>query len=60
MGLILNVKSPGIKSIEIGEIINTRNNNKIGIEVAILKDKLVSIDERIKQLKQMKKMISQF
>ncbi len=60
--LIRDAKSVGFTISEIEQLMDAWYNNKLTIpeKLAVLDEKLLSIDERIKQLKGMKKMISQF
>lgn len=60
--LVRDAKSIGFTISEIGQLMDAWYNNKITVaeKLSVLDEKLLSIDERIKQLKGMKKMISQF
>lgn len=60
--LIRDAKSVGFTINEIAKLMDAWYSKKMSIaqKLAVLDDKLLSIDERIKQLKQMKKLISQF
>lgn len=60
--LIRDAKSVGFTINEIAQLIDAWYNNKMTItkKIAILDEKILSIDERIKQLKGMKKLISKF
>ncbi len=60
--LIRDAKSVGFTISEISQLMDAWYNNKITIseKLAVLDEKLLSIDERINQLKAMKKMISKF
>lgn len=62
LALIQDAKSIGFTLAEIKQLIDIWYNNKISIskKVAILDDKLKAIDEKIAQLKEVKKMISCF
>ena len=60
--LIRDAKSIGFTISEIGKLIEAWYDNKMTVseKVAVLDEKLLSIDQRIKQLKQMKRLIGQF
>jgi DNA-binding transcriptional MerR regulator len=60
--LIRDAKSIGFTINEIAQLMDAWYNNKITIpeKIAVLDEKLLTIDVRIKQLKEMKKMINQF
>lgn len=60
--LIRDAKSIGFTLSEIRQLIDAWYNNKLTVEkkLAVLDQKLLAIDERIKQLKGMKKLISKF
>ncbi len=60
--LIRDAKSVGFTISEIGQLMDAWYNNKMTIadKLSVLGDKILSIDWRIKQLKEMKNMISQF
>lgn len=60
--LIGFAKAVGFTISEIGQLIEAWYNKKFTIEkkVGILDEKLASIDDKIKQLKQMKKLIAEF
>ncbi len=60
--LIRDAKSIGFTINEIGQLMDAWYNNQLtnADKIAVLDEKLRSIDERILQLKQMKKMITQF
>ncbi len=60
--LVRDAKSIGFTISEISQLIDAWYNNKFSIadKVAVLDEKLHSIDEKIKQLKAMKKLITQF
>ena len=60
--LIRDAKSVGFTIHEISQLIDAWYNNKMTVteKLSILDEKLLSIDERIKQLKGMKKLISHF
>jgi DNA-binding transcriptional MerR regulator len=60
--LIRDAKSVGFTINEINQLMDAWYNNKLSVEdkLAVLDEKLASIEERIKQLKGMKKLISQF
>lgn len=60
--LIRDAKSVGFTISEIGQLMDAWYSNKLTIleKVAVLDEKLLSIDERIKQLEVMKQMISEF
>ena len=55
-------KSVGFTINEIGQWMDAWYDNKMTIaeKIGVLDEKLLSIDERIKQLKEMKTMITQF
>ncbi len=60
--LIRDAKSIGFTISEIAQLIDAWYSNKMSLsdKLAVLDEKLLSINERIEQLKEMKKMISQF
>jgi MerR family transcriptional regulator, copper efflux regulator len=60
--LIRDAKSIGFTLSEIGQLIDAWYNKefKIADKIAILDEKLVSIDEKIKQLEGMKQLIAAF
>ena len=60
--LVRDAKSIGFTISEIAKLMDAWYNNKMTVvkKLAILDEKLLSIDDRIKQLKGMKKMIVQF
>ena len=60
--LVRDAKSVGFTISEIGQLMDVWYNNKMTVseKLAVLDKKLLLIDDRIKQLKEMKKMISQF
>ena len=60
--LIRDAKSVGFTINEIGQLMDAWYDNKMTIaeKIGVLDEKLLSIDERIKQLKEMKAMITQF
>jgi MerR family Zn(II)-responsive transcriptional regulator of zntA len=60
--LIRDAKSIGFTINEIAQLIDAWFNNKMTVsdKVAVLDEKLLSINERIKQLKEMNKMIGKF
>ncbi|MFN5629092.1 MAG: MerR family transcriptional regulator [Bacteroidota bacterium] len=60
--LVKDAKSIGFTISEISQLMDAWYNNKITVikKLAILDEKLLSIDDKIKQLKGMKKMIIQF
>ncbi len=60
--LIRDAKSIGFTLTEIGKLMDAWYSNKMTIanKISILDEKLVSIDDRIKQLKEMKKMVATF
>lgn len=60
--LVRDAKSIGFTISEISQLMDAWFNNKISVakKIAVLDEKLLSINEKIKQLKEMKKMISQF
>ena len=62
LNLIRDAKLVGFTINEISQLIDTWFNNKISVKqkLAVLDDKLLSIDDKIKQLKEMKKTINQF
>ncbi len=60
--LIRDAKSVGFTINEIAQLMDAWYNNRMSIanKIAVLDEKLVSIEERIHQLKEMKKMITRF
>ena len=60
--LIRDAKAVGFTLSEIGELIEAWYSKQFSIadKIAILDEKLVSIDARIKQLEDMKKLIAEF
>ena len=60
--LINDAKSVGFTIKEIGQIIDAWYNNKYTKEqkLEILTDKLLSLDQKLKEIKEMKKQILQF
>lgn len=60
--LIRDAKSIGFTLNEISKLMDAWYNNKLSVnqKIAVLDEKLLSIDAKINQLKSMKKMISQF
>jgi MerR family Zn(II)-responsive transcriptional regulator of zntA len=60
--LVREAKSVGFTISEIAQLMDAWYNNKITVseKLEVLDEKLLSIDARIKQLKEMKKMIIQF
>ncbi|MBP6624282.1 MAG: MerR family transcriptional regulator [Chitinophagaceae bacterium] len=60
--LVSAAKSVGFTISEIAQLMDAWYNNKMTVsdKLAVLDKKLLSIDERIKQLKEMKKMINLF
>ena len=60
--LIRDAKSVGFTISEIAQLMDAWYNNKMTVEekLGVLDEKLLLIDKRIKQLKEMKQMISQF
>lgn len=60
--LIREAKSVGFTISEIAQLIDAWYNNKMTVseKLAVLDEKLLLIDDRIKQLKGMKKLLSQF
>jgi DNA-binding transcriptional MerR regulator len=60
--LIRDAKSVGFTLNEIGQLMEAWYSNKMTIaeKVSVLDEKLLSIEDRIKQLTEMKKLISQF
>ena len=60
--LIRDAKSVGFTINEISQLIDAWYNKKMTVtqKLAVLDEKLLSIDARIKQLKEMKKLISKF
>jgi MerR family transcriptional regulator, copper efflux regulator len=60
--LIRDAKSIGFTLSEIGQLIDAWYNKefKIADKIAILDEKLISIDEKIKQLEEMKQLIAAF
>lgn len=60
--LIRDAKSVGFTISEISQLMDAWYNNKLSIseKLAVLEEKLLSINERISQLEDMKTMISQF
>jgi MerR family copper efflux transcriptional regulator len=62
LALIRDAKSIGFTINEIAQLMDAWYSNQLTItdKIAVLDEKLRSIDERIQQLKAMKKMITQF
>ena len=62
LALVRDAKSIGFTISEIKELMYAWYNNKMSIpkKLAILDEKMLDIDSRIKQLREMKKLISQF
>jgi len=60
--LVRDAKSVGFTISEIGQLMDAWYNNKMTVseKLSVLDGKLLSIEDRIKQLKEMKKIISQF
>ncbi len=60
--LIRDAKSVGFTLAEIGQLIDAWYSRRMPVahKLTVLNEKLVSLDERIRQLKAMKKMISQY
>lgn len=60
--IIRDAKAIGFTLSEIGKLIEAWYNNKFTIakKISILDEKLLSIDEKIKQLKGMKNLIAEF
>lgn len=60
--LVRDAKSVGFTISEIAQLMDAWYNNKMTVpkKLAVLDEKLLSIDDRIKQLKEMKKMINRF
>ncbi len=60
--LVRDAKSVGFTISEISQLMEAWYNNKmtIGEKLSVLDEKLLSIDARIKQLKEMKKLIGHF
>ncbi len=60
--LVRDAKSVGFTISEISQLMDAWYNNKMTVsaKLAVLDEKLLLIENRIKQLKEMKKMISQF
>ena len=60
--MVRDAKSVGFTINEIGQLMDAWYNNKMTVseKLAVLDEKLLSIDVRIKQLKEMKQMISLF
>lgn len=60
--LIRDAKSVGFTIHEISQLIDAWYNNKMTVteKLSILDEKLLSIEQRIKQLKEIKKLISHF
>jgi DNA-binding transcriptional MerR regulator len=60
--LIRDAKSIGFTIQEISQLMDAWFNNKMSLpkKLAVLDDKLESIESRIKQLKEMKKLLLQF
>jgi MerR family transcriptional regulator, copper efflux regulator len=60
--LVRDAKSIGFTLNEIADLMDAWYSNRISIvqKVAVLNDKLVEIEAKINQLKEMKKMISKF
>lgn len=62
LGLIRDAKSIGFTISEIAQLMDAWYNNKLTVpeKLSVLEEKLVSIDERIQQLQEMKIMIKEF
>lgn len=62
LDLIRDAKSIGFTISEIAQLMDAWYNNKMTIpeKINVLEEKLFSIDEKIKQLKGMKKIIAEF
>jgi len=60
--LIRDAKSVGFTIQDIAQLMDAWYNNKISLtkKLLVLDEKLISIDDRIKQLKGMKKLLIQF
>lgn len=60
--LVRDAKSVGFTISEISQLMDAWYNKKMSVaqKFSVLEEKLLSIDNRIKQLKEMKKMINQF
>ena len=60
--LIRDAKSVGFTIQEIAQLMDAWYNNKISLakKLSVLDEKLISIDDRIKQLKGMRKLLLQF
>lgn len=60
--LVRDAKSVGFTISEISQLMDAWYNKKMLVaqKLSVLEEKLLSIDNRIKQLKEMKKMINQF
>ncbi len=60
--LIRDAKSVGFTIQEISQLMDAWYNNKISLskKLSVLDEKLLSIEDRIKQLKEMKKLLLQF
>ncbi|MFM9021764.1 MAG: MerR family transcriptional regulator [Sediminibacterium sp.] len=60
--LVRDAKSVGFTISEISQLMDAWYNKKMSVaqKLSVLEEKLLSIDNRIKQLKEMKKMINQF
>ncbi len=60
--LIRDAKSIGFTLSEIKQLLDAWFSKKFNVakKVAVLDEKLISIDEKIKQLKEVKKLIAQF
>ncbi|MEI6409883.1 MAG: MerR family transcriptional regulator [Bacteroidota bacterium] len=60
--LIRDAKSVGFTISEIGQLMGAWYSNQLSVsdKIDVLEEKLLSIDERIKQLKEMKKTITAF
>ena len=60
--LVRDAKSVGFTISEISQLMDAWYNKKMSVaqKLSVLEEKLLSIDNRIKQLKEMKKIINQF
>lgn len=62
LSFIQDAKSVGFTISEIGQIIDAWYNNKYSKKekISILEEKLVALEHKLKEIKEMKKLISQF
>lgn len=62
LALIVDAKSIGFTISEIAKLMDAWYNNKMSVsqKLAVLDEKVFAIEEKIKQLKGMKKLITQF